>query len=216
MADSTSEHVIALKEAIHHDIIVKPGDNGPRILLPLSSPSDFENFHSTEYVEFLKSLTPETITILPSLKNLKQFNIDVDLDGPVFHNLFDYCRAYAGGTISAAAKLNRQEADIAINWAGGMQNAKKDKASDFGYANDVVLGILELLKTFKRVLYVDIGFRHGDGVEEAFKDTDRVMTVYFHKIGDSGDISDFGEGRGQYYSLNAPLKDGLDQGSKNP
>ncbi|KAG7547780.1 Reverse transcriptase RNA-dependent DNA polymerase [Arabidopsis suecica] len=92
-----------------------------------------------------------------------------------------------------------------------MHNAKKDKASDFGYVNDVVLGILELLKTFKTVLYVDIGFRHGDGVEEAFKDTDRVMTVYFHKIGDSGDISDFGEGRGQYYSLNAPLKDGLDQ-----
>ncbi|EOA26092.1 hypothetical protein CARUB_v10019514mg [Capsella rubella] len=176
----------------------------------LAAASDFEKFHSPEYVEFLKSVTPETLDDPSVSQNLKRFNVDVDWDGPVFHNLFDYCRAYAGGSISAAAKLNRQEADIAINWAGGMHHVKKDKASGFGYVNDVVLGILELLKVFKRVLYIDIGFPHGNGVEEAFKDTDRVMTVSFHKAGDTGDISDIGEGKGQYCSLNAPLKDGLD------
>lgn len=35
-----------------------------------------------------------------------------------------------------------------------------------------------------RVLYVDIDIHHGDGVEEAFYTTDRVMTVSFHKYGD--------------------------------
>ena len=40
-----------------------------------------------------------------------------------------------------------------------------------------MLGILELLKAFQRVLYVDIDIHHGDGVEEAFYLTDRVMTV---------------------------------------
>ena len=35
-----------------------------------------------------------------------------------------------------------------------------------------------------RVLYVDIDIHHGDGVEEAFYCTDRVMTVSFHKYGD--------------------------------
>ena len=35
-----------------------------------------------------------------------------------------------------------------------------------------------------RVLYVDIDIHHGDGVEEAFYLTDRVMTVSFHKYGD--------------------------------
>lgn len=34
------------------------------------------------------------------------------------------------------------------------------------------------------VLYVDIDIHHGDGVEEAFYTTDRVMTVSFHKYGD--------------------------------
>jgi histone deacetylase 1/2 len=35
-----------------------------------------------------------------------------------------------------------------------------------------------------RVLYIDIDIHHGDGVEEAFYSTDRVMTASFHKFGD--------------------------------
>ncbi len=42
------------------------------------------------------------------------------------------------------------------------------------------------------MLYVDIDIHHGDGVEEAFYTTDRVMTVSFHKYGEyfpgTGDI----------------------------
>ena len=44
--------------------------------------------------------------------------------------------------------------------------------------------ILELLKYHQRVLYIDIDIHHGDGVEEAFYTTDRVMTVSFHKYGE--------------------------------
>lgn len=57
---------------------------------------------------------------------------------------------------------------------------------------DIVLGILELLRYHPRVLYVDIDVHHGDGVEEAFYTTDRVMTCSFHKYGEffpgTGDI----------------------------
>lgn len=49
---------------------------------------------------------------------------------------------------------------------------------------DIVLGILELLRYHNRVLYIDIDVHHGDGVEEAFYTTDRVMTVSFHKYGE--------------------------------
>lgn len=38
------------------------------------------------------------------------------------------------------------------------------------------------LRCHQRVLYIDI--HHGDGVEEAFYTTDRVMTVSFHKYGE--------------------------------
>lgn len=113
-------------------------------------------------------------------------------------------------------KLNHGH-DIAINWAGGLHHAKKCEASGFCYVNDIVLGILELLKKHERVLYVDIDIHHGDGVEEAFYTTDRVMTVSFHKFGDyfpgTGDIRDIGHGKGKYYSLNVPLDDGIDDES---
>ena len=114
-----------------------------------------------------------------------------------------------------AMRLNHGQSDIAINWAGGLHHAKKAEASGFCYTNDLVLGIMELLKYHARVLYIDIDIHHGDGVEEAFYLTDRVMTVSFHKYGDmffpgTGDIKDIGEKNGKYYSVNVPLKDGID------
>lgn len=47
---------------------------------------------------------------------------------------------------AAAVKLNKQQADIAMNWSGGLHHAKKSEASGFCYVNDIVLAILELLK----------------------------------------------------------------------
>lgn len=89
----------------------------------------------------------------------------------------------AGGSVAGAIKLNKQACDIAVNWGGGLHHAKKSEASGFCYVNDIVLAILELLKYHQRVLYIDIDIHHGDGVEEAFYTTDRVMTVSFHKFG---------------------------------
>lgn len=64
----------------------------------------------------------------------------------------------------------------------------------FCYVNDCVLAILELLKHHQRVLYIDIDIHHGDGVEEAFYTTNRVMTLSFHKFGEyfpgTGDVKD--------------------------
>ncbi len=113
-----------------------------------------------------------------------------------------------------AQRLNSGEADIAINWAGGLHHAKKSEASGFCYVNDCVLGILELLKTHQRVLYIDIDIHHGDGVEEAFYGSNRVMTLSLHKFGEyfpgTGDWKDVGYGKGAGYSVNGPLRDGMD------
>jgi histone deacetylase 1/2 len=46
-----------------------------------------------------------------------------------------------------AYKLNHGEADVCINWSGGLHHAKKAEASGFCYVNDIVLAILELLKS---------------------------------------------------------------------
>lgn len=64
------------------------------------------------------------------------------------------------------------------------------------------------------MLYIDIDVHHGDGVEEAFYTTDRVMTASFHKYGDffpgTGALGDKGKGKGKGYAVNFPFKDGID------
>ncbi|KAJ7552424.1 hypothetical protein O6H91_06G054700 [Diphasiastrum complanatum] len=174
---------------------------------------DLCRFHADDYVAFLRAITPETQH--EQLRALKRFNVGEDC--PVFDGLYSFCQTYAGGSVGGAVKLNHGHSDIAINWAGGLHHAKKCEASGFCYVNDIVLAILELLKYHARILYIDIDIHHGDGVEEAFYTTDRVMTVSFHKFGDyfpgTGDLKDVGHGKGKYYSLNVPLKDGIDDES---
>ncbi|KAG6902785.1 histone deacetylase [Termitomyces sp. Mi166 len=185
---------------------------------------EMTQFHSDEYIDFLSRITPNNMNSF--IKEQHKYNVGDDC--PVFDGLFDYCSISAGGSMDlpglhdvdlqsspteGAARLSRDKCDIAVNWAGGLHHAKKSEASGFCYVNDIVLGILELLRYHTRVLYIDIDVHHGDGVEEAFYTTDRVMTVSFHKYGEyfpgTGELRDVGVMKGKYHALNFPLRDGI-------
>lgn len=174
---------------------------------------EMTKFHSDDYIKFLRSIRPDNMSEYN--KQMQRFNVGEDC--PVFDGMYEFCQLSVGGSVAGAVKLNKQAADIAVNWAGGLHHAKKSEASGFCYANDIVLAILELLKYHQRVLYIDIDIHHGDGVEEAFYTTDRVMTVSFHKYGEyfpgTGDLRDIGAGKGKYYAVNFPLRDGIDDDS---
>ncbi|KAK8166305.1 histone deacetylase RpdA [Phyllosticta citrichinensis] len=174
-----------------------------------ASKFEMTQFHTDEYVDFLQKVTPDNMDNFS--KEQSRFNVGDDC--PVFDGLFEYCGISAGGSMEGAARLNRGKCDVAVNWAGGLHHAKKSEASGFCYVNDIVLGIIELLRFKQRVLYIDIDVHHGDGVEEAFYTTDRVMTVSFHKYGEyfpgTGELRDIGVGNGKYYAVNFPLRDGI-------
>mmetsp|Transcript_20529 Transcript_20529/g.58898 ORF Transcript_20529/g.58898 Transcript_20529/m.58898 type:complete len:429 (+) Transcript_20529:374-1660(+) len=179
----------------------------------LVSPTAMTRFHSDDYVNFLRVITPDNMQ--DYVRQLQRFNVGEDC--PVFDGLFEFCQLYTSGSIGGAGRLNENRADVVINWAGGLHHAKKAEASGFCYINDCVLAILELLKKHERVLYIDIDIHHGDGVEEAFYTTNRVMTVSFHKFGEyfpgTGDVLDIGYADGKNYSINFPLNDGMDDDS---
>lgn len=198
-----------------HNLLVAYGlfDRMDVLTTPRATDRDMTRFHSDEYINFLRSVTLETLG--DQVNTLCRFNVLEDC--PVFDGLWEYCQIAAGGSLTGATRLNSGENTVCINWAGGLHHAKKAEASGFCYINDCVLAILELLKVHARVLYVDIDIHHGDGVEEAFYTTDRVMTASFHKFGDyfpgTGDAGDIGIGRGKHYSANFPLRDGIDDDS---
>ncbi|TAQ88990.1 hypothetical protein B7494_g2654 [Chlorociboria aeruginascens] len=176
---------------------------------------EMEEFHSVDYMNYVKSAIP----VAPDDDFPKDFNLG-GTDCPIFEGLFDYCSMYAGASIDAARKLCNNESDIAINWSGGLHHAKKAEASGFCYVNDIVLAILQLLRKFPRVLYIDIDVHHGDGVEEAFWSTDRVMTLSIHKYDGihffpgTGDLDRTGpsseDNPGAHHAINVPLADGID------
>ncbi|KAK5108057.1 hypothetical protein LTR62_008831 [Meristemomyces frigidus] len=178
-----------------------------------ASKFEMTQFHTDEYVDFLQKVTPDNMDAFAK----EQGKYNVGDDCPVFDGLFEFCGISAGGSMEGAARLNRGKCDVAVNWAGGLHHAKKSEASGFCYINDIVLGIIELLRFHPRVLYIDIDVHHGDGVEEAFYTTDRVMTVSFHKYGEyfpgTGELRDIGVGQGKNYAVNFPLRDGVDDRS---
>jgi len=103
---------------------------------------------------------------------------------------------------------------VAINWSGGLHHAKRGEASGFCYVNDIVLAILVLLKHHSRVLYIDIDIHHGDGVQDAFFETNRVLALSFHRYGQgffpgTGSQEEVGEGEGRGFSVNVPLLEGI-------
>ncbi|XP_065197418.1 histone deacetylase 3-like [Sycon ciliatum] len=177
-----------------------------------ASQQDMCRFHDSDYIKFLQSITPDNSqTILKDTTT----NFCVGEDCPIFSGIYEFCSIYTGASLEGASKLNTGACDIAINWSGGLHHAKKSEASGFCYVNDIVISILELLKYHPRVLYIDIDIHHGDGVQEAFYLTDRVMTCSFHKYGrgffpGTGDMYETGFDLGKYFSVNVPLKDGID------
>ncbi|KAG8194392.1 hypothetical protein JTE90_011006 [Oedothorax gibbosus] len=202
--------------AVTHSLVFYYGlHNKMKVFRPYhASRQDMCRFHSEEYIDFLQKVTPQNIQAFN--KSLSHFNVGEDC--PVFDGLFDFCSRYTGASLEGAVRLNNKSCDIAINWSGGLHHAKKYEASGFCYVNDIVIAILELLKYHQRVLYIDIDIHHGDGVQEAFYLSDRVMTVSFHKFGNyffpgTGDMYEIGAESGRYYSVNVPLKEGIDDNS---
>lgn len=171
----------------------------------------FYEFHSEEYIDLLKNITEDSISVYQ--EQFMRFGFSADCPNPVNSKFFDLCKLYTAGSVLGATRLNQNDADVAINWSGGLHHAKRQEASGFCYINDCVLSIIELLKTKKRVLYCDIDVHHGDGVEEAFFTTNRVMTCSFHKFKDffpgTGNFTDVGAEAGKGHSVNFPLSEGI-------
>lgn len=201
-----------------HSLIMHSGIfNQMDMYLPRkASREDICEFHTEDYVHTLETTADVDSEQAENQQMLSEYNL-LD-DCPAFDGLFQYNQMAAGGTLGCAVKLNQKSHDITINWSGGLHHGKKSEASGFCYVNDIVLGILELLKYHERVFYVDIDVHHGDGVEEAFLTTDRVLTLSFHKFDGgffpgTGSLENVGHSVGKYYSVNVPLKDGINDSS---
>jgi acetoin utilization protein AcuC len=181
------------------------GDRDPRVIEP--SPAtldDLLTFHTRDYLGVLQTSNNG----LPAA-SAAAFGIGPG-DNPAFPGMFDWSALIAGASLRAADLVDSGEATVAFNIAGGLHHALAGRASGFCYINDPVLAIRRLTNRGRRVAYIDIDAHHGDGVQEAFYDTDRVMTISLHETGrmlfpGTGFEHETGAGHGMGYSVNIPL-----------
>ncbi|MFF3321148.1 acetoin utilization protein AcuC [Streptomyces sp. NPDC002889] len=104
------------------------------------------------------------------------------LDDPAFAGMHEASALIAGQSVGAAEAVWRGDTAHAVNFAGGLHHAMPGSAAGFCIYNDASLAIARLLELgAERVAYVDVDVHHGDGVQAAFWDDPRVLTISLHE-----------------------------------
>ena len=168
-------------------------------------------FHTPEYIEAVQALSAGETG--PGLRPWR-FNLGPG-DNPVFLGMHELYALAVGAALRGADLLLRGECDVAFSFGGGLHHAWRDHASGFCVYNDAAVAIAWLVQQRQRVAYIDIDVHHGDGVQYAFDDTDRVLTISFHQDGrtlfpGTGFLEEGGRGAGKGFGVNLPLPPSTD------
>ncbi len=103
-------------------------------------------------------------------------------DNPIFPGMYEAAALITGGSVQAARLVHEGGAQHAVNISGGLHHAMRDRASGFCVFNDAAVAIAWLLaQGYERIAYVDVDVHHGDGVQTAFYDDPRVLTISVHQ-----------------------------------
>ncbi len=173
--------------------------------VPLATRDELERVHTPDYIDAVQAAG--TGTPAP------QYGLGED-DNPIFAGIHDAGARLVGSTLHAARAVWRGDAPRALSLAGGMHHAMPGRAAGFCIYNDLAVAIADLLADgAARVAYVDIDAHHGDGVERAFWDDDRVLTISLHQHPGSlfpgtGYVQDLGGRAAHGYAVNVPLPAG--------
>ena len=177
--------------------------DGQYVDSPMATPEQLARFHDRDYITAIQDAERDQRL---DAERRARYNIG-KIDNPIFPGIFRRPATAAGGSILAAELL--AGGGIVYSPAGGTHHGRPDRASGFCYFNDPALGILAMLdQGLERIYYVDVDAHHGDGVQDAFAEDDRVLTVSVHEgarwphTGDAGD-------RAGGMARNLPMPDGF-------
>jgi acetoin utilization protein AcuC len=176
-----------------------------KILAPRAATRDeLERIHDPDYIDAVTraSVTPRG--------DYAQWGLDPKRDTPPFAGMHEVSLLTTGGSIAAMDETLKGDVRVAVNFSGGLHHAMRRRASGFCIYNDPAIVCAMLADKGMKVAYVDIDAHHGDGVQNAFYDTDQVLTISLHESGmtlfpGTGFASERGEGKGAGYSINVAL-----------
>lgn len=176
-----------------------------RVVTPrLATDEELALFHTGQYVDAVRALSRGDTTVPASRYNFGPG------DNPVFPGMFESEARKVGSALQGATLLLQGECEVAFSYSGGLHHGGPDFASGFCVFNDAAIAIEWLRRQGQRVCYIDVDVHHGDGVQDAFYNTDEVLTISLHQTGrtlfpGTGFVDDNGAGQGAGYSVNVPL-----------
>lgn len=145
---------------------------------PMADLADVLRFHDAGYLAALQRAEAAQAV---SDEDRARYRIGAE-GNPVYPEVYRRPMTSAGGVMLAAALT--ADGGIVHCPGGGTHHGRPARASGFCYLNDPVLGILSWLdQGLTRIAYLDIDAHHGDGVQDAFHDDPRVLTVSVHEAG---------------------------------
>ena len=182
-----------------------------RLLAPRDATrAELERVHDGAYVDAVAQASAD-----PGL-DYAEWGLHTFGDTPPFAGMHEASLLTTGASLVAMEAVVSGRARVAFNGAGGLHHAMRRKASGFCIYNDPAIVCGLLADRGLKVAYVDIDAHHGDGVQAAFYDTDRVLTISLHEYGiipslgrpffpGTGTADERGRGQGAGYSVNVAL-----------
>lgn len=168
-----------------------------------ASDAELSRFHDSGYLQALRAAEREGRVEVPERE---RYAIGT-MENPLFNGLYERAASTVGGSM-LAAQLAMDGVPV-FHPAGGTHHGRPDRASGFCYFNDPVFAIMTFLDAgIERVMYVDLDAHHGDGVQDAFGENERVLTVSIHEDNRwpfSGPVTDRGKGQAR----NLPVPQGF-------
>ena len=144
---------------------------------PPATDAELELVHDPRYIAEVRRASGNR----PDSPLLGFFGLGTD-DDPVFPGMHDASALVTGATLAAARAVWAGTAQHGASIAGGLHHAMRGHASGFCVYNDPAIAIAWLLaQGAERVAYVDVDVHHGDGVQAAFYDDPRVLTISLHQ-----------------------------------
>jgi acetoin utilization protein AcuC len=145
---------------------------------PVATDTELTRFHTPDYVAALRR-AEATQHVVGADRARHKLGVE---GNAVYPEMFRRPAISAGGVL-LGARLTA-EGGVVHCPGGGTHHGRPDRAAGFCFINDPVLGLLEWCgRGLERIVYLDIDAHHGDGVQEAFHDDPRVLTISLHEAG---------------------------------
>ncbi len=163
--------------------------------------TDVELVHGIEYIEFVESVC-----------RLGGEPLDAEGDTVACQESFEVALYAVGGILKAVNLVMEEKFENAFALVRPPgHHAGKYLACGFCIFNNIAIAAKHLLKKFRlqKVLILDVDAHHGNGTQEIFYETNKVLYVSLHEdprvFPRKGFIGEIGEGKGLGYNVNIPL-----------